>query len=144
MKSFFSWAVAGSAKATKTANDKSLRIFFIFALGLIIAAKLGKLCISLPSEQKDMVMTAVQLKAMNVQFWHDMGVIAEDEGMMKRVAKYVRKLAKEMTEDPTLMTKEEYFAKIERAEQQSARGEGLVKLPGEDLTTFLRRNGYDI
>ena len=96
------------------------------------------------SEQKDIVMTATQLKAMNVQFWHDMGVIAESESMMKRVAKYVRKLAKEMTEDPTLMTKEEYFAMLDEAEQQLARGEGHTMLPGEDLTDFLRRVGYDI
>lgn len=89
-------------------------------------------------------MTATQLKAMNVQFWHDMGVVAESESMMKRVAKYVRKLAKEMTEDPTLMTKEEYFAMLDEAEQQLARGEGHTMLPGEDLTDFLRRVGYDI
>ena len=44
----------------------------------------------------------------------------------------------------TLMTKEEFFAKIERAEQQIANGEGMRMLPDEDLTTFLRRNGYDI
>ena len=89
-------------------------------------------------------MTATQLKAMNVQFWHDMGVVAESESMMKRVAKYVRKLAKEMTEDPTLMTKEEYFAMLDEAEQQMERGEYSVLLPGEDLTTHLRRLGYDI
>ena len=81
---------------------------------------------------------------MNVQFWHDMGVVAESESMMKRVAKYVRKLAKEMTEDPTLMTKEEYFAMLDEAEQQMERGEYSVLLPGEDLTTHLRRLGYDI
>ena len=46
--------------------------------------------------------------------------------------------------DPTLMSKEEFFAKIERAEQQAARGEGSVMLPGEDLTHFLTRNGYAI
>ena len=41
------------------------------------------------------------------------------------------------------MTREEYFAKIERAEQQAARSEGTKMLPNEDLTTFLKRNGYD-
>ena len=92
---------------------------------------------------KDMIMTAVQYEAMNTQLWQNIGAIADDKSLMKRLAKYVAKLRKEK-EDPTLMTKEEYFAKLERAEQQSARGEGLVKLPGEDLTTFLRRNGYDI
>ncbi len=50
-------------------------------------------------------MTAVQLNAMNAQIWRDMGIIAEDESMMRRVAKYIRKVAKEMTEDPTAMSK---------------------------------------
>ena len=88
-------------------------------------------------------MTAVQLNALNAQIWRDMGVLADSESMMKRVAKYLSKLVKEK-KDPTLMTKEEFFAKIERAEQQSARGEGMKMLPGEDLATFLRRNGYDV
>ena len=47
-------------------------------------------------------------------------------------------------DDPTLMSKEEFFAKIERAEQQAERGEYSVLLPGEDLTTHLRRMGYAI
>jgi hypothetical protein len=46
--------------------------------------------------------------------------------------------------DPTLMTKEEYFAKLERAEQQAARGEYSVLLPGEDITAHLKRLGYDL
>jgi len=50
-------------------------------------------------------MTAVQLNAMYVQIWRDMGIIAEDEGMMRRVAKYIRKVAKEMTEDPARIEK---------------------------------------
>lgn len=85
-------------------------------------------------------MTTVQL---NAQIWRDMSILADSEPMMKRVAKYLRKLVKEK-EDPTLMTKEEFFAKIERAEQQAARGEYSVLLPGEDLTTHLRRLGYDV
>lgn len=35
-------------------------------------------------------------------------------------------------------------AKIERAEQQAARGEGMKMLPNENLTSFFKRNGYDI
>lgn len=85
-------------------------------------------------------MTAAQ---MNAEIFRNMSIIAEDENMLKRVAKYLRKLVAEK-EDDSLMTEEEFFAKIERAEQQSARGEGMKMLPGEDLTTFLRRNGYDV
>lgn len=44
----------------------------------------------------------------------------------------------EMAKDPTEMTEEEFFAKIERAEQQIANGEGMEMLPGEDLTAFLK------
>ena len=85
-------------------------------------------------------MTAIEL---NAQIWRDMAEIADSEPLMKQLAKYLKKLVAKK-QDPTLMTKEEFFAKIERAEQQSARGEGMKMLPGEDLTTFLRRNGYDV
>ncbi|MBP5536542.1 MAG: hypothetical protein J6X62_07105 [Bacteroidales bacterium] len=46
--------------------------------------------------------------------------------------------------DPTLMTKEESFARIEEAEQQAERGEGVAMLPGEDLSHFLNRVGYTV
>jgi hypothetical protein len=97
----------------------------------------------LQSKQKDKVMTAAQYDAMNVQLWQNIGAIADNQSLMKRLAKYVAKLVKEKN-DPTLMTKEEYFAMLDEAEQQAARGEGVAMLPGEDLTDFLRRNGYDI
>ena len=72
-----------------------------------------------------------------------MGEIADDEALMTKVLKYVKKLAAKKN-DPTLMTKEEFFAKLERAEQQIAKGEGMAMLPDEDLTAFLKRNGYGI
>ena len=89
-------------------------------------------------------MTAVQLNAMNTQIWRDMGIIAEDESMMRRVAKYIRKVAKEMTEDPTTMSKEEFYAMIEEGEKAYERGETTRLLPGESVTDMLRRSGYDV
>ena len=89
-------------------------------------------------------MTAVQLNSMNTELWQGIGAIADSEPLMRRLTKYVRKLVKEREEDSTLMTKEEYFAMIDEAEQQIARGEGMKMLPGEDLTDFLKRNGYEI
>ncbi|MBO6050994.1 MAG: hypothetical protein J6P65_03310 [Bacteroidales bacterium] len=88
-------------------------------------------------------MTAVQLNTMNTELWQSIGSIADSEKLMKRLTQYAKKLAKEKHDD-TMMSKEEYFAKIERAEQQAARGEGMELLPDEDLTTFLKRNGYEI
>ena len=40
-------------------------------------------------------MTALQL---NADIYRNLGIIAEDESMLKRVAKYVQKLAKQMTD----------------------------------------------
>ena len=85
-------------------------------------------------------MTAVQL---NAEVLRAMSEIADDEALMSKLLKYIKKLSAKK-EDPTLMTKNEFFAKIERAEQQIARGEGMRMLPDEDLTAFLKRNGYDI
>ena len=86
-------------------------------------------------------MTALQL---NAELYRAMGEIADDETLVEKVLKYVKKLALNKKEDPTLMTKEEFYAKLDRAEAQYARGEYSEMLPGEDLTTHLRRLGYDI
>ena len=88
-------------------------------------------------------MTAVQYNTMSKELWQNIGAIADNEDLMRRLARYAKKLAKEQN-DPTLMTKEEYFAMLDEAEQQLARGEGMAMLPGEDLTAFLKRNGYEI
>ena len=86
-------------------------------------------------------MTAIQLNALSAQMWRDMGTIAEDEGMMQRVAKYLRRVVKEMTADPTLFTKEEFFARVDEAREQIKRGEGVEMLPNESLDEFLERVG---
>ncbi len=93
--------------------------------------------------KKDKVMTAAQYDAMNVQLWQNIGAIADDQSLMKRLAKYVAKLVKEKN-DSTLMTKEEYFAMLDKREEAYARGEYSEMLPGENLTEHLRRLGYDI
>jgi len=84
-------------------------------------------------------MTALQL---NADIYRNLGVIAEDETMLEKVAKYVRKLAKQVTDDPTRMSKEEYFSMLDRSEQQYAEGKYSVMLPDEDLTAHLQRLGY--
>ena len=82
-------------------------------------------------------MSTMQL---NADILRNLGIIAEDETTLARVAKYIRRVAKQMTEDPTCMSKEEYFARLDEAEK----GPSVAMLPGEDLTTFLRRQGYDL
>ena len=90
-----------------------------------------------------LTMTAIQLNAQNTQLWQNIGAIADSEPLMKRLAKYVAKLVKEKN-DSALMSKEEFYAKIERAEKQMERGEFSVLMPDEDVATHLKRLGYDI
>ena len=45
---------------------------------------------------------------------------------MERMARYIKKLVAEKQADPTLMSKEEFFARVDKAEQQIDRGEGIT------------------
>ena len=80
-------------------------------------------------------MTALQL---NAELYRNLGIIAEDESLLNRAAKYIRRLAKQITDDPTLMTKEEYFAMLDEAEK----GPTYKMLPNESVDDMLKRLGY--
>ena len=75
-------------------------------------------------------MTATQ---MNAEILRNMSIIAEDENLLKRVAKYLRKLVAEK-QDTSLMTEEEFFAKIERAEKQPGKSFESV----DELDKYIR------
>lgn len=81
-------------------------------------------------------MTTLQLTA---ELFRAMGEIADDETLMTKLLKYVKRLAAKK-EDPTLMTKEEFFRRVDEAKK----GPTYRILPDEDLTTFLRRIGNDL
>ena len=83
-------------------------------------------------------MTAIQL---NAEILRNLGALAEDEGMLKRVAKYLRKLVAAKEAAPTLMSKEEFFDRVDEAREQIKRGEGVEMLPDESLDEFLNRVG---
>ena len=76
-------------------------------------------------------MTALQL---NAEIYRNLGIIAEDESALERVAKYLRRLAKQMTDDPTCMTKEEFFARIDEAEKGPSRSFASVS----DLDRYIQ------
>lgn len=56
---------------------------------------------------------------------------------MKRMARYIKKLVAEKQADPTLMTKEEFFARVDKAEQQIDRGEGITFDNQETMNAWL-------
>ena len=86
-------------------------------------------------------MTTSQLTAEILQ---NLSVLAESEDMMTRVAKYLRKLVKEKEADPTLMSKEEFFEKLDKAEEDYQKGNFTTLQPGESVTDMLKRCGYGI
>ncbi len=76
---------------------------------------------------------------LNADFLRDLSIVAEDENLLSKAVKYIRKLAAKK-EDPTLMTKEEFFERVDKAKE----GPTYSMLPGENLTSFLKRQGYDL
>ena len=82
-------------------------------------------------------MTAVQLNAMNVELWQSIGAIADDETLMRRLTRYAKKLVKEKESDPTLMSKDEFFARVDEAEKQIAEGKGIAFSNLDDMNTWL-------
>ena len=86
-------------------------------------------------------MSTLQLGALNAEILRNLGVVAEDEGALQRVAKYLRRVVKEMTAAPTEMTREEFFKRVDEGREQIRRGEGIKMLPNENLEDFLKRVG---
>ena len=84
-------------------------------------------------------MTAMQLSA---EVLRNMSIIVEDENLLKRVAKYLRKVVAEKTADPTLVSKEEMYKKIEQGEEEYRQGKTTRLMPNETVTEMLIRSGY--
>ena len=78
-------------------------------------------------------MTTMQLTA---EIYRSLSIIAENENLMKRAAKYLKKLAAQ-EKDETLMTKEEFFAKIDESLQQAREGKVITFDNTTDMTAWL-------
>ena len=68
-------------------------------------------------------MNALQL---NADIYRSLGVLSEDETMLAKAAKSLRRLVKQMTNDPTCLTKEDFFARVVEAEHQIEEGNGIT------------------
>ena len=80
-------------------------------------------------------MTEIEL---NAELFRALGEIAGDETLMTKAVKYIKKLAAKK-EDPTLMTKEEFFAKVDKAMEEAKQGKVKRMLPNESLEEFIKR-----
>ena len=82
-------------------------------------------------------MTAAQTGALNAEILRNLGTLAESETMLNRVAKYLRKLVKEREADPTLMTKEEFFARVDEAREEIRQGKAKRFSNPEEMNAWL-------
>ena len=80
-------------------------------------------------------MTIAQL---NTEIWRSMSAIADDENLMKRAAKYLRRLASEKQSDSTEMSREEFFTRLDKAEQQIANGQCHTFDNAKDMNAWLK------
>lgn len=81
-------------------------------------------------------MTALQQNTMNTELWQGIGTIADDKLLMQRLSRYVKRLVKEK-EDETLMSKEDFFARVDEARK----GPSYELREGETIEDLLKRVG---
>ncbi len=80
-------------------------------------------------------MTQVQL---NAELLRNMSIIAEDENLLKRAVKYMRKLVAEKENDDTEISREEFFVSIETGEEQYRQGKVHHIENKDELNNFLK------
>lgn len=80
-------------------------------------------------------MTALQL---NADIYQNLAVLSEDQSMLNKAAKYIRRLAKQMTEDSTCMTKEEFFARVDEAREEIRQGKGISFTDKAEMNAWLK------
>ena len=77
------------------------------------------------------IMTAIQ---MNAELFRQLSIIAEDESLSAKLMKYIKKLTAQK-QDSTLMTKEEFFRRVDEAKK----GPLYELRPGETLDDLIKR-----
>lgn len=77
---------------------------------------------------------------LNAELYRAMGEIADDEVLLAKVLRYVKRLAS-MRDDDSKMTQEEFLDKLEKGEEEFRQGKCHEMLPDEDLDDFLKRVG---
>lgn len=82
------------------------------------------------------MITAAQQNTMNTELWQSIGAIADNTALMRRLTRYAKRLAKE-NEDPTLMSKEEFFARVDEAKK----GPTYELQEGETIEDLIKRVG---
>ena len=82
-------------------------------------------------------MNTAAINSYSAEILRGLGAISDNEASLARVAKYFRRVVKEQEKDSTLMTEEEFFARVEKAEKQIADGKGITFANLDDMNQWL-------
>lgn len=74
---------------------------------------------------------------MNAELLRNLSIIAEDEDLLKRAAKYLKKLVSEKEADDTELSKEEFFARVDASREEAMQGKVHRIENKDDLKNFL-------
>lgn len=80
-------------------------------------------------------MTPEQINKVHIELWQGIAAIADNEELMAKLTKYVKKLVKEKEPGPTLFTKEEFFRRIDEAKK----GKTYTLAEGESIDDLIKR-----
>lgn len=82
-------------------------------------------------------MTTLQLRE---ELFREINPILDNEGLLLRLLKYVRKLTA-TNADETLVDKKEFMESLDRGEEEYRQGKCVRLLQGESVSEMLRRSG---
>ena len=82
-------------------------------------------------------MNTAAINSYSAEILRGLGAISDNEASLARVAKYVRRVVKEQEKDPTLMSEEEFFAMLDRGEEEYRQGKTKQIDSVEELNSFL-------
>lgn len=74
---------------------------------------------------------------LDADFLRNLSIVAEEESLMQRAAKYLRRLVAEKQKDEAQMTKDEFFAMVDRSKEQARRGQVKSINDKAELAAFL-------
>lgn len=80
-------------------------------------------------------MTAIQLRA---EITREIDQYADDDNILAQILDFVKKITTKKP-DPTALTKEQFFAKLDHSRRQAQRGEVYSKRDDETFDQFFTR-----
>ena len=76
---------------------------------------------------------------MNAELFRQLSIIAKDESLMAKLLKYAKKLTANKKSDSSLMTEEEFFARVDSSMEQARQGRIHRIETKEELNQFLEQ-----